>query len=86
MLALGALHNFHFGKKAARLSGSEEGEIGSGDPSKLEQGFSRSIIVEAVLGIAVLLITAILVFQAPARSHPAMTSSGAAPTLVQDRR
>lgn len=86
MLALGALHNFHFGKKAARLSGSKEGEVGSGDHSKLGQGFSRSVIVEAVLGVAVLLITAILVFQTPARSHPAMTSSGAAPALVQDRR
>lgn len=86
MLALGALHNFHFGRKAARLSGSKEGEVGSGDHSKLGQGFSRSVIVEAVLGVAVLLVTAILVFQTPARSHPAMTSSRAAPTQVQDRR
>jgi copper transport protein len=86
MLALGGLHNFHFGKKAGRLSETEEGEIGPRDHSKLEQRFSRSVIVEAALGIAVLLITAILVFQTPARSHPAMTSSGAEPTLVQDRR
>jgi copper transport protein len=86
MLALGALHNFHFGKKAARLSESKEGEIGSCDHSKFERGFSRSVIVEAVLGIAVLLITAILVFQTPARSHPAMTSKKVEPPLVQDRR
>ena len=86
MLALGALHNLHFGKKAARVSESKEGEIGSSDHSKLDQRFSRSVVAEAVLGVAVLLVTAILVFQTPARSHPAMTSSGAAPALVQDRR
>jgi copper transport protein len=86
MLALGALHNFHFGKKAARLSGSKEGEVGSGDHSKLGQRFSRSVIVEAVLGVAVLLITAILVFQTPARSHPAMTSKKVETPLVQDGR
>jgi copper transport protein len=86
MLALGGLHNFHFGKKAARLSESEEGEIGPRDHSKLEQGFSRSVIMEAALGVAVLLVTAILVFLTPAGSHPVITSSQAKPGLVQDRR
>ena len=86
MLALGAMNNFHFGKKAEQLSKTKKGEIGTRDYSKLEQGFSRSVIVEAVLGIAVLLITAILVFQPPARSHPATTSNKVEPTLVQGRR
>ena len=86
MLLLGGLNNFHFGKKAARLSESEEGEITAKEHSNLEQGFSRSVIVEAALGVAVLLVTAILVFLTPARRHPLMTSSKAETTLVQDRR
>jgi copper transport protein len=86
MLALGGLHNFHFGKKAARLSESKEGDIAVKEHSKLEQRFSRSVILEAALGVAVLLVTAILVFQTPARGHPVMTSTKAEPTLVPDRK
>lgn len=86
MLALGALNNFHFGKKAGRLSETDKGEIGLRNHSKVETGFSRSVIVEAVLGIAVLLITAILVFQTPARGHPVITSRTVETPLIQDRR
>lgn len=86
MLVLGGLNNFHFGKKAARLSASEESNFEAHEHSKLEQGFTRSIVFEAALGVAVLLITAILVFQTPARSHPVMTSSKAESTLVQKRK
>ncbi len=86
MLVLGGINNFHFGKKAARLSESEEGEIAAKEHGKLEQGFSRSVILEGVLGVAVLLVTAILVLQTPARSHPLVTSSKAESTLVQERK
>jgi copper transport protein len=84
MLVLGGVNNFHFGKKAAHLSESQEGE--SQEHSKLETGFSRSVILEAALGVAVLLVTAILVFQTPARRHPVMTSNQAESTLVQKRK
>ncbi|HEX7530677.1 MAG TPA: copper resistance protein CopC [Pyrinomonadaceae bacterium] len=86
MLALGGLHNFHFGKKAARLSESKEDEFAAKEHSKLEQSFCRSVIMEAALGVAVLLVTAILVFLTPAGNHPVITSSQAKPGLVQDRR
>ncbi len=82
MLVLGGLNNFHFGKKAARLSESQEGEVAANAYHNLERGFSRSVILEAALGVAVLLVTAILVFQTPARSHPVMTSSKAESNLV----
>ncbi|MDQ2975231.1 MAG: copper resistance protein CopC/CopD [Acidobacteriota bacterium] len=86
MLALGGVNNFHFGKKAARLSESQEGDVAAQEHSKLEQGFSRSVMLEAAFGVAVLLVTAILVFQTPARSHPVMTSGKAESTLVQTRK
>lgn len=85
MLILGGVNNFHFGKKAARLSGLEEVQEPGQEHSKLEVGFSRSVMLEAALGVAVLLVTAILVFETPARSHPVMTSSKAESTLVQKR-
>ena len=83
MLVLGGVNNFHFGKKAARLSELEEAE--AQEQSKLEAGFSRSVMLEAALGVAVLLVTAILVFRTPARSHPVMTFRKAESTLVQKR-
>jgi hypothetical protein len=70
-------------KKAARLSETEESESAAPEHSKLEKGFLRSVMFEAVLGVAVLLVTAILVFQTPARSHPVMTFSRAGSALVQ---
>lgn len=82
MLVLGGLNNFHFGKIAARLSDSQEGEIAANDYNNLERGFSRSVILESALGVAVLLVTAILVFQTPARSHLVMTSRKAESNLV----
>ena len=86
MLVLGALNNFHFGKCAARLVKAQKANSDASVHAKLEEGFRRSVAFEAALGVVVLLITAILVFLTPARSHPAMTSSENEPTVVQDRR
>ena len=86
MLLLGALNNFHFGKRAARLLEAQETNPDAGSQAKLERGFRRSVVLEASLGVVVLLVTAVLVFLTPARSHPAMTSSGTEPTMVQDSR
>lgn len=84
MLVLGGLNNFHFGKKLARLA--EPGVVGSevNTQRTLERGFNRSVFVEAVFGVAVLLVTAILVFLTPARSHPQLASNE--PTSVQQSR
>ncbi len=86
MLLLGALNNFHFGKRAARLVEAEKANSGSAAHAKLERGFRRSVAFEAALGVVVLLVTAVLVFLTPARSHPAMTSSEAQPTMIQNGR
>lgn len=86
MLLLGALNNFHFGKRAARLVEAEKANSDASGRAKLERGFRRSVAFEATLGAVVLLVTAVLVFLTPARSHPAMTSSEAEPTMVQERR
>ncbi len=71
MLLLGALNNFHFGKRAARLVAAQNPH--TTNHSKVERGFRRSVAFEAALGVAVLLVTAVLVFLTPARNHPAMT-------------
>ena len=86
MLLLGGLNNFHFGKKAAQLSASEEGASAERDHAKLEGGFSRSVMVEAVIGVIVLLITAVLVFLTPAREHPAAASRKTESAIARDRR
>jgi copper transport protein len=82
MLALGGLNNFHFGKHAARLT--QTGVGGSEANMKIARGFKRSVLVEAVIGVAVLLVTAILVFLTPPRVHPPMTASQ--PTIIQQVR
>lgn len=86
MLLLGGLNNFHFGKKAARLIEAHKKNPDTTTLAKLEGGFRRSVVLEAALGVVVLLITAVLVFLTPARSHPAMTSNEPPPTVVQDRK
>jgi copper transport protein len=86
MLVFGGVNNFHFGKKAARLSGSQAGEGAAQEHNKLESGFSQSVMLEAALGVAVLLVTAILAFQTPARSRPVMTANQGESTLVQKRK
>ncbi len=74
MLLLGAINNYHFGKRAARLANEREG-VATATDGQFERGFYRSVVLEASLSIMVLLVTAVLVFLAPARNHPAMESS-----------
>ncbi len=83
MLLLGALNNFHFGKRAARLMEAERADSDAPGHAKLERGFCRSVAFEAALGAVVLLVTAILVFMTPARNHPAMTAAETEQTLTR---
>lgn len=86
MLLLGALNNFHFGKRAARLVEAQKTNSDVTSLASLEQGFRRSVALEAGLGVVVLLVSALLVFLTPARSHPAMTSSETEPGVVGHKR
>ncbi len=73
MLFLGGLNNFHFGKRVAHLAkmqGEAENDV---ERIKLERGFARSVVLEAAIGVVVLLVTSALVFMTPARNHPAMS-------------
>ena len=54
--------------------------------ARLDRRFHRSVALEAVLGVVVLIVTAVLVFLTPARSHPAMISSETKPNVVLNRR
>ncbi len=83
MLLLGALNNFHFGKRAARLMEAERADPDATGHGKLERGFYRSVAFEAALGVVVLLVTAVLVFMTPARNHPAMTAAENEQTLTR---
>jgi copper transport protein len=85
MIVLGAVNNFHFGPRAARLSAAGDGTDTSG-LAGLERGFSRSVALEAVIGIAVLLVTSVLVFLTPARTHPTMSSAKVESKIIQARR
>jgi putative copper export protein len=67
MLILGAVNTFVFHPRASRLIENENTD--SIDNAALDQNFSRSVRIEAVLGVVVLLIASILVFQQPAREH-----------------
>ncbi|MBA3357044.1 MAG: copper resistance protein CopC/CopD [Pyrinomonadaceae bacterium] len=73
MLFLGGLNNFHFGKKIARLAKMQSEAENDVERIKLERGFARSVVLEAAIGVVVLLVTSALVFMTPARSHPAMS-------------
>jgi copper transport protein len=64
MLALGGLNNFYYGRRAAALVGGESGE------EEARRGFQPDRAEEAALGVLVLLVTAALVFQTPARDYP----------------
>ena len=73
VLLLGAINNYHFGKRAARLAQKQETAVKNrGVP--IERSFYRSVAFEASLGLLVLLVTAVLVFLTPARNHPAMNN------------
>lgn len=67
MLLLGGLHNFYFGRRAARID-ENEASRSSDEGEALSRKFSRSLALEVVAGVLVLLVTAILVFQTPART------------------
>ncbi|HEX6729442.1 MAG TPA: CopD family protein [Pyrinomonadaceae bacterium] len=86
MLLLGALNNFHFGKRAARLVDAQKTNSDVTSLARLERSFRRSVTLEAGLGVVVLVVTAVLVFLTPARSHPAMTSNDTEPGVVWDKR
>lgn len=81
MLVLGALNNLYFGKRAKRLLEARKTNSNATSPSGFERSFRRSVALEAVLGVLVLLVTATLVFLTPARSHPSMTFIEAEPNV-----
>jgi len=82
MLLLGAINNYHFGRRAARLQRKGKGAPATG---QLERGFYRSVVLEASLGVIVLLVTAVLVFLTPARNHPAMETLASGEALIRQR-
>jgi copper transport protein len=69
MVALGGLNTFVIHPKAKRLLASDD-EAVTQEHVKLDRSFFRSVGVEALLGVAVLLAAAVLVFLQPAREHP----------------
>ena len=79
MLVLGGLNTFHFGRKVGQVS-----EVEGDGLRKLEQGFRRSVSAEAAIGVAVLLVTAILVFLTPPRSHSQIATNQT--QTIQQRR
>ncbi len=85
MLLLGAINNYHFGKRAARLASEDNVPDIAARGRPLERGFYRSVAFEASLGLIVLLVTAVLVFLTPARNHPAMENAETGNALIQGR-
>lgn len=86
MLFLGALNNLYFGKRAKRLLEARKTNSNATSSSSFERSFRRSVALEAALGVLVLLVTGMLVFLTPARSHPSMTSSEAEQSGILTRR
>lgn len=86
MLVLGGLNNFHYGKKATLLEKAEGGDPEAGDLDGTGRGFSRSVVLEAGLGVLVLLVTAVLVFMTPSRNHPAMDQMNVSGTVINEKR
>lgn len=82
MLLLGALNNLHFGKRAARLVEAQKTNSDVTSLASLKRSFHMSVSLEAGLGVVILVVTAVLVFLTPARSHPAMTSVETEPGVV----
>lgn len=68
MLILGGVNTFIFHPQASRLIETHDSDSESN--AALDRNFSRSIRIEALLGVAVLLVASILVFEQPAREHP----------------
>ena len=84
MLAVGAVNNFHFGPRAARLSDAGEGADATG-LAGLERGLSRALTLEALVAVAVLLVTSLLVYLAPARTHAAVSHYRVEQKIIQGR-
>lgn len=86
MVVLGGVNNFYFGRRSARLGEAHKTNSDKKSLARLEQGFRRSVVFEAALGVAVLLVTAVLVFLTPAKNHPAMSPSETAASVLLERR
>jgi copper transport protein len=79
MLVLGGLNTFHFGKKVGQVYQADTSRL-----QTLERGFRRSVSTEAVIGVVVLFVTAVLVFLTPPRSHPQVAKNGT--QIIEQRR
>jgi copper transport protein len=77
MIVLGGVNTFIIHPRAKRSLETEK-QVPELQQSKLSQDFRRSIATEALLGVAVLLAAAVLVFLQPAREHPGV-ARGATP-------
>ncbi len=84
MLLLGAINNYHFGKRVARLAQNKESSD-TDSAAPIEISLYRSVAFEASLGLIVLLVTAVLVFLTPARNHPAMDNAAVTEAIIQQR-
>lgn len=71
MLALGGFNTFVLRRRAERFA---DEEVSGGEHQRTDRSFSRSVRVEAAIGIAVLLLAAILAFLPPARQHEMIMS------------
>jgi copper transport protein len=85
MLLLGGINNFHFGNQVAHLLKAQKA-ASAAELAKFERGFRRSVAFEAALGVIVLLVTAVLVFLTPARSHPVPSSNETELRVSSERR
>ena len=72
MLVLGGVNTFVIHPRVSRLLANENSD--SERSVNLDRNFSRSVRIEAWLGVAVLFVASILVFQQPAREHPEIGS------------
>lgn len=68
MLVLGGVNTLILHPRTSRLIENEDGDLKAS--ANVDQSFLRSVRIEALLGVAVLFVAAILVFEQPAREHP----------------
>lgn len=86
MVALGGINTFVIHPRTERLMKKGD-HAGTAEHLKLDRSFYRSVGAEAVLGVAVLLAAAVLVFLQPAREHPVTSEIRRPETrLIQNRR
>ena len=74
MIALGGWNTFVIHRRAQHYVEHDDGSEPP-DHLKLDRAFRRSITIEAALGVAVLLVAAVLVFLQPVREPPVMTET-----------